>query len=137
MPKLGSLQDKRVGNNSRKRKLQAANLASIAAKKARLIVDENVNPNILPTPSTPSTAIENPNIYKTPSPSHLVCLNCSSTNVLDTELLNRDLIPVEECGIGRRTLTYDSDYKAIAKLGEKELLRMLIYLLNVYRWCQS
>ena len=137
MPKLGCLEDKRKGNNSRKRKLKAAQLASIAAKKARLIVDENVNPNILPTPSTPSTAIENPNIYKTPSPSHLVCLNCSSTNVLDTELLNRDLIPVEECGIGRRTLTYDSDYKAIAKLGEKELLRMLIYLLNVYRWCQS
>ena len=127
MPRLGSLQDKRKGNNSRKRKLNAANLVSIAAKKARLIVDENVNPNILPTPSTPSTAIENPNIYKTPSPSHLVCLNCSSTNVLDTELLNRDLIPVEECGIGRRSLTSDSDYKAIAELSTSEMVTQIFF----------
>ena len=51
MPKLGSLQDKRKGNSSRKRKLKEAYVASIAAKKARLIVDENVNPNILLTPS--------------------------------------------------------------------------------------
>ena len=103
--------------------------------------------------------------------------------MLDTELLNRHLIPVEECGIGQRTLTYDSDYKAIAALstsemvtdmtvffthdlrdkkkdvtveniqkqfdlyttkkiirklvllGEKDSLRVLIYLLNVYRRC--
>ena len=48
---LGDLKAKHVGNNSRKRKLKAANLASIAAKKARLIVNENVNPNILLTPS--------------------------------------------------------------------------------------
>ena len=127
MPKLGCLEDKRKGNNSRKRKLKAAQLASIAAKKARLIVDENVNPNILPTPSKPSTEIENQNIYKTPSPSHLVCLNCSSTNVLDTELLNRDLIPVEECGIGRRTLTYDSDYKAIAELSTSEMVTQIFF----------
>ena len=51
MPKLGSLEDKRKGNNSRKRKLKAAQLAFLVAKIAQLIVDENVNPNILLTPS--------------------------------------------------------------------------------------
>jgi hypothetical protein len=49
--KLGNLATKRAGNNSRKRKLKAAQLAYIAAKRAQLIVDENVNPNILLTPS--------------------------------------------------------------------------------------
>ena len=123
MPRiLGDIRTIRAGKFSRKRKLLEGKLASIAAKKAGSIDDENVNPNILPTPSTPSTALENPNIYKTPSPSHLVCLNCSSTNVLDTELLNRDLIPVEECGIGRRSLTYNSDYKAIAELSTSEMV---------------
>jgi len=48
---LGNLRTKHAGNNTRKRKLLEGKLASIAAKRAQLIVDENVNPNILLTPS--------------------------------------------------------------------------------------
>ena len=52
---LGNLTAKQTGNNIRKRKLLQGKLASIAAKRAQLIVDENVNPNVLPTPlPTPS-----------------------------------------------------------------------------------
>ena len=51
MPKRGSLDDKRKGNNTRKRNLKAAQPAFLAANRAQLIVDENVNPNILLTPS--------------------------------------------------------------------------------------
>ena len=39
--------------------------------------------------------------------------------MLDTELLNRHLIPVQEC---ERSLTYDSDYKAIAELSTSEMV---------------
>ena len=71
MPKLGSLDDKRKGNNTRKRKLKAAQLASIAAKRAHLIVDENVNPNVLPTPlptpSAPSPASRCSKHFVTPT----------------------------------------------------------------------
>ena len=49
--KLGRLHTKHAGNNTRKRNLKAAQPAFLAAKRAQLIVDENVNPNILLTPS--------------------------------------------------------------------------------------
>ena len=44
MPRnLGDLRATHAGKVSRKKKLLQGKLASIAAKKARLIVDENVN----------------------------------------------------------------------------------------------
>ena len=87
MPKLGSLEDKRKGNNSRKRKLKAAQLAFLVAKIAQLIVDENVNPNILPTPlqtpSAPTPACRCSEHFVTPTISSPkgVCLSCGNNNI--------------------------------------------------------
>jgi hypothetical protein len=54
--------------------------------------------------------------------------------VLDTELLNPNLIPVEECGIGQRSLRYDIDYKAIAALSASEMVRdMTVFFTNDMR----
>ena len=93
MPRiLGDLKAKRTGNSSRKKKLLQAKLASIAAKKARLIVDENVNPNILPTPSqtptqtpsapTPACRCSEHFVTPTISSPKGVCLSCGNNNIL-------------------------------------------------------
>ena len=54
---LGDLRAIHAGKVSRRRKLLQGKLASIAAKRARLIVDENVNTNILPTLSNELTSL--------------------------------------------------------------------------------
>ena len=48
--------------------------------------------------------------------------------------MNPYLILVEDCGIGQRSLRYDSDYKAIAALSTSEMIRdMTVFFTNDMR----
>ena len=86
--RLDNLTTKRVGNKSTKRKLKAAQLAFLADKRAQLIVDEKVNPNIVQTPSqtpsAPTPAYRCSEHFVTPTISSFkgVCLSCCNNNIL-------------------------------------------------------
>ena len=128
MPKLGCLEDKRKGNNSRKRKLKAGYLASIAAKKAQLIVDENVNPNVLPTPSAPTPACRCSEHFVTPTISSPkgVCLSCGNNNILYSTSLDvsgHDLIGNVSF---HRDIHKDSYYTDIFQLSRDEMIHEIV-----------
>ena len=102
MPRnLGDLRATHAGKVSRKKKLLQGKLASIAAKRAQLIVDENVNPNVLPTPlptpSAPTPACRCSEHFVTPTISSPkgVCLSCGNNNILHStsfDVSGHDLI---------------------------------------------
>ena len=133
--KLGVVEDKVKGNNIRKRKLLEARLASIAAKKARLIGDENVNPNILPTPSqTPSTTIpacrcsQHHQVFVTPtitSPKG-VCLSCGNSSILYTS--NLDVSKHDLIGnvYFHRDVHKDTYYTDIFQLSRDEMMHEIM-----------
>ena len=130
--KLGRLHTKHVGNNSRKRKLKAGYLASIAAKRAQLIVDENVNPNILPTPSqtpsAPSPACRCFEHFVTPtilSPKG-VCLSCGNNNILYSTSLDVSGHDLIENVSFHRDIHKDPYYTDIFQLSRDEMIHEIV-----------
>ena len=135
---LGRLHTKQAGNNSRKRKLLQGKLASIAAKRAQLIVDENVNPNILQTPSqtpsapTPACRCSEHFVTPTISSPKGVCLSCGNNNILYSTSLDvsgHDLI--ENVSI-HRDIHKDPYYTDIFQLSRDEMIHEIVFYFVKY-----
>ena len=130
--KFGRLHTKHAGNNIRKRNLKAAQPAFLAAKRAQLIVDENVNPNILLTPSqtpsapTPTCRCSEHFVTPTISSPKGVCLSCGNNNILHSTSLD---VPGHDL-IGNvsfhRDIHKDQYYTDIFQLPRDEMIHEIV-----------
>ena len=130
MPRiLGDIRTIRAGKFSRKRKLLEGKLASIAAKKAGSIDDENVNPNILPTPSqTPSTTIPTCRCSQTPTITipKGVCLSCGNSSILYSTSLDVSGHDLIENVHFFRDVDKDPYYTDILQLSRDDMIHEIV-----------